>query len=359
MGFDTHDAAALARAVTLAERGRGEVEPNPPVGAVLYRRAEILGEGFHAAYGAAHAEVAALAGRERAPADATLAVTLEPCSSRGPEKKQPPCVDALLRAGVRRVVVGELDPDPRHAGRGLAVLSAAGVEVVVAPAGTVPARLLAEFRVQLARDRPYVLLKWAQSLDGRWADPTGRERWLSSEESRAQVHRLRACVDAILVGAGTVLADDPLLLARPPGPRPLVRIVVDARARVSSSAQLFRTSDRGAVWWVTGREAPGAVAAGVERIGLAHPHDLGGELLPELRRRGIARLLVEGGPTVAAAFLRAGVVDRAWVFVAPVLFGATAGEGPALGRGLEVAARPRVDQVERCGCDAWFKLSWS
>jgi diaminohydroxyphosphoribosylaminopyrimidine deaminase/5-amino-6-(5-phosphoribosylamino)uracil reductase len=287
-------------------------------------------------------------------------VTLEPCSARDAAKKQPPCLDALLRAKVRRVVIGELDPDPRHSGRALEELRRAGIEVVVAPAGSVPERLLADFRSQLRSSRPWVILKWAQGLDGRWDSPPG-ERWLSSEESRTAVHRLRAHVDAVLVGSGTVIADDPRLTARPPGRRPLVRIALDARARVSPASQLFTSEDGGPVWWVTARGAKAKVPRGVERLELTSPHALAQEVLPELRRRGVRRLLVEGGPTIAAAFLRENAVDRACVFVAPLLRGAGGG-APALGLGaaeLPSATKPRVEGVERSGCDALFKLSWS
>jgi diaminohydroxyphosphoribosylaminopyrimidine deaminase/5-amino-6-(5-phosphoribosylamino)uracil reductase len=361
MAFDAHDAAALARAVALAHQGRGEVEPNPPVGAVVYAGARTLAEGFHAAYGERHAEVEALGRLAALPAGASLAVTLEPCSATGGAKKQPPCADEIVRCGVRRVVVGEIDPDPRHEGRAIDVMRRAGIEVVLAPAGAVPPSLLAEFRAHLGRDRPYVILKWAQGLDGRWRGAAPAERWISGEESRREVHRLRAHVDGVLVGSGTVMADDPLLTARPPGRRPLHRIAVDARARVPRGARLFATAGEGPVLWVTGplrdREPP----EGVERIELAAPHDVAGSLLPELKRRGVQRLLVEGGPTVAAAFLRAEVVDRAWVFVAPVVHGGSS-QGPGLGIGgaaLDRTLRPRVEGVERIGCDSWFKLCWS
>jgi diaminohydroxyphosphoribosylaminopyrimidine deaminase/5-amino-6-(5-phosphoribosylamino)uracil reductase len=361
VSFDAHDAAALARAVELAERGRGEVEPNPPVGAVLYRGEQLIATGFHRQYGEAHAEAEALAACREVPPDATLAVSLEPCSARDAAKKQPPCVEAIARRGVRRVVIGELDPDRRHQGRALAELGQAGIEAVVAPAGSVPAALLGEFRRHLARTRPYVLLKWAQGLDGKWRGASEQERWISSEASRREVHRLRAHVDAVLIGAGTAIADDPLLTARPPGARPLLRVVLDGRARVPAGARLFTTKGEGPVVWITGLEARAPTPAGVERVELAAPHDLEGAVLPELKRRGVARLLVEGGPTVAAAFLRAGLVDRAWVFVAPVLHGGGDGTAPRLGAGeaaLGSTARMKVESVARSGDDAWFRLCW-
>lgn len=355
MPFDEHDARALRRAVEIARGGATEVEPNPQVGALLYRGAEILSEGFHRMYGDAHAEVEALRGRERVPEGASFAVTLEPCSASG--KKTPPCVGALLRAQVRRLVVGEVDPDPRHAGRGLEELAAAGVEVVRAPAGFVPDDLLAGFRLHLTRTRPWVVLKWACGLDGRWGGASPEERSVSGEAALAEVQRLRGHVDAVLVGSGTVVRDDPRLTARPPGPRAPVRVVLDRRGRVSPGARLFGDPAAGAVFWFTSKA--GAAPAGVERIALA-PDGGFDAALAELRTRGISRLLVEGGPTLAAALLREGRVDQAWVFVAAALFAGSDLAGLGCGDALLARTlRPRVTSVERCGCDAWFKLSFS
>jgi diaminohydroxyphosphoribosylaminopyrimidine deaminase/5-amino-6-(5-phosphoribosylamino)uracil reductase len=357
--FDEHDGRALRRAVELAARGRTEVEPNPPVGAVVHRAGELLAEGFHRMYGEAHAEVEALRGLAAAPAGATLVVSLEPCSSTG--KKTPPCVPAIVQAGIRRVVVGEVDPDPRHSGRGLRELEAAGIAVVRAPEGSVPADLLAEFRLHLARRRPWTVLKWACGLDGGW---TSSERWVSGEAARAEVHRLRGHVDAIVVGSGTVLSDDPQLTARSPdspvspGPRTPARVVVDRRARVPASARAFQGAPTPPALWFT--RAPGDAPPGVERVALERLAAGGDELEAvgvELRRRGLARILLEGGPTLAAAFLRAGAVDHAWVFVAAK---ASAGAAVRLATGdarLDADFRPRVLDVQRCGDDAWFKLA--
>jgi diaminohydroxyphosphoribosylaminopyrimidine deaminase/5-amino-6-(5-phosphoribosylamino)uracil reductase len=355
MPFDEHDATALRRAVEAARRGATEVEPNPQVGAVIYRGAEFLSEGFHRSYGEAHAEIEALRNLASVPNDATLAVTLEPCSASG--KKTPPCVAALLRARIRRVVVGEADPDPRHAGRGLTELTAAGVDVVRAPDGFVARDLLADFRAHLARTRPWVVLKWACGLDGRWSGASAAERWVSGAEARREVHRLRGHVDAVLVGSGTVLRDDPQLTARPPGPRTPTRVVFDRRGRVPPAARVFRDPAGGPVWWLTAQA--GAAPTGVERVALAADRRLDA-VLAELRRRGVTRLLVEGGPTLAAAFLREGLVDQAWAFVAAAVFAGR--ELVGLGCGDAVVTRtlrPRVMSVERCGCDAWFKLAFS
>jgi len=353
--FDEHDARALARAVELAEGGRGWVEPNPPVGAVAYRGPEVLAEGWHRAWGGLHAERDLLAGLTAAlPDDASIAVTLEPCCSHG---KQPPCTEALREAGARRVVVGEVDPDPRHEGRGLEILREAGMEVLEAPAGSVPDSLLAEFRRSLGRRRPEVLLKWAADLDGCWAPSAGEDRWVSGEEARAEVHRLRAHVDGILVGSGTVLDDDPRLTARPSGMRPLKRVVLDGRGRLPPDSTLVRSLAEGPVLHVT--HADTTTPAGVERLEVRSVRHLEEEVLPALGEAGIARLLVEGGPTDARAFLDAGMVDRAWVFVAPLLFGGEAAGGPRLAQyALAATQRPQVEEVRRIGCDAWFRLHW-
>ena len=375
--FTATDAQAFVRAVLLAKRGAGHVEPNPCVGAVIHVDGRIVAEGFHAEYGEAHAEEAALAAFTATNAGevdrraATLVVTLEPCSSSGGAKKREPCVEAIVASGIGRVVIGADDPDPRHQGRAYERLRAAGVEVVVAPRGTVPEELLAPFRRHLRSGRPHLVLKWAQTSDGRWSLP-GR-RYLASDESLRAVHRLRAHCDAIAVGSGTLLADDPLLTVRPPElrtiARPLIRIVLDGRGRAPTDSQLFRTAALGPVWWITGRAGVPSVSAnpptpsGVERIELAQPHDLADSLLPELRRRGVARLLVEGGPTLAAALLAAGVVDRLLVFVAPDRPDADPRDQAAfdasLRRLLGSSAMPRLEAVELSGCDACFQLSFS
>ncbi|MBM4015672.1 MAG: bifunctional diaminohydroxyphosphoribosylaminopyrimidine deaminase/5-amino-6-(5-phosphoribosylamino)uracil reductase RibD, partial [Planctomycetes bacterium] len=256
--------AALARALELAARGHGRVEPNPPVGAVLLRADAAIGEGWHREYGGPHAEAEALQAARASPAGATLVVTLEPCLARGGAKKQPPCVDAIVAAGIARVVVGAVDPDPRHAGAGLARLAAAGIEVALAQgeAARQSAATIGRFAAWLQRRRPWVILKWAEGTDGAWSVPAGRDRWLSSPESRQRVHALRAAVDAIVVGAATVVSDDPLLDARPPGPRPLLRVVVDARGRVPASARCFTAHPAARTLHVVGPQAAMPAAAG-------------------------------------------------------------------------------------------------
>jgi diaminohydroxyphosphoribosylaminopyrimidine deaminase/5-amino-6-(5-phosphoribosylamino)uracil reductase len=314
------DQAHLRRALELAEGGRGMVSPNPLVGAVLARDGEVVGEGFHAELGGPHAERAALAdcvARGHDPAGATMYVTLEPCAHEG---RQPPCVDALLEAGVGRVVIASDDPSEKAAGRGPGILRDGGVEVAFASGEeATAARLLNQpFRKHARTGLPLVTLKLAISLDGRTAPAAGDSPWISGEASRALVHRWRAESDAIAVGIGTALADDPLLTARDrAGARQPLRVVFDRRARLPLESQLLRTLDLSPVLVVIGPETDAAALreAGVEILvadGIA-------PALADLGRRGITSLFLEGGPTLAGAFAAAGEIDESRVFVAPVL----------------------------------------
>src|SRR5437764_12544149 len=214
------DGQWMRRALELAERGRGYVEPNPLVGAVVVRDGRLVGAGWHQRYGQAHAEVNALAAAGEAARGATLYVTLEPCCHVG---KTPPCTDAVIRAGVARVVAAMSDPFPQVAGRGAELLRQAGLAVEVGPCEAEARRLNAPYLKLLARGRPYVHAKWAMTLDGKIATRSGDSKWISNRASRQVVHDLRGRVDGIVVGAGTALADDPQLTARPPGPRTAVR----------------------------------------------------------------------------------------------------------------------------------------
>ena len=324
------DQGHLRRALELAGRGRGRVSPNPLVGAVVVRDGEVIGEGFHAELGGLHAERAALADcRERGedPAEATMYVTLEPCAHQG---RQPPCVEAVLEAGIGRVVVASDDPSEKAAGRGPGILRDGGVEVAFAAgAETAAARLLNQpFRKHARTGLPLVTLKLAMSLDGRTATAPGDSSWISGEESRALVHRWRAESDAIAVGIGTVLADDPLLTARSPNARQPVRVVFDSQARLPLDSQLLATLDESPVLVVTSQDAdPVRVNtlrdAGAETLvaGGATAADRIGSALADLGRRDVTSLFLEGGRTLAAAFLAAGQLDESRTFIAPVLLG--------------------------------------
>lgn len=344
------DQAHLRRALELAERGRGRVSPNPLVGAVVVKDGKIIGEGYHAELGGLHAERAALADcRERGedPAGATMYVTLEPCAHQG---RQPPCVEAVLEAGIGRVVIASEDPSEKAAGRGPGILRDGGVEVVFAAgAEAASAWLLNQaFRKHARTGLPLVTLKLAMSLDGRTSTAPGDSPWISGELSRALVHRWRAESDAIAAGIGTVLADDPLLTARAADPesgspfgriadqrtaartmRQPLRTIFDSQARLPLHSQLLATLDQSPVLVVTSPDAdPDRLAAlrnaGAEILvaGGATSADRISSALADLGRRGVTSLFLEGGQTLASAFLAAGQVDESRTFIAPMLLGA-------------------------------------
>jgi diaminohydroxyphosphoribosylaminopyrimidine deaminase/5-amino-6-(5-phosphoribosylamino)uracil reductase len=325
------DQGHLRRALELAERGRGRVSPNPLVGAVVVKDGAVIGEGFHAELGGLHAERAALADcRERGegPAGATMYVTLEPCAHEG---RQPPCVEAILEAGISRVVIASEDPSEKASGRGPGILRDGGVEVsFAAGAEAAAARLLNQpFRKHARTGLPLVTLKLAMSLDGRTAPAPGDSPWISGELSQALVHRWRGESDAIAVGIGTVLADDPLLTARhPDSTRQPLRVVFDSQARLPLDSQLMTTLDRSPVLVIASPEAdPSRTTAlreaGAETLiaGGATPTDRITTALADLGRREITSLFLEGGPTLASAFLVADQLDESRTFVAPILLG--------------------------------------
>jgi diaminohydroxyphosphoribosylaminopyrimidine deaminase/5-amino-6-(5-phosphoribosylamino)uracil reductase len=346
----------MRRALELAERGRGGVEPNPLVGAVVVRGRQLVGEGWHRRYGEAHAEVNALAAAREAARDATLYVTLEPCCHHG---KTPPCTDAVLRAGVRRVVAAMLDPFPAVAGKGVELLRAAGVEAEVGVCETEARRLNAPYLKLLAKGQPYVHTKWAMTLDGKTATRTGDSKWISNRASRHRTHELRGRMDAILIGVGTALADDPLLTSRPPGPRTATRVVLDSAARLPTSSQLAQTAREVPTLIATAGDPPAERAAGLRALGCElidlppveqRPAVL--SLLDELGRRRMTNVLVEGGAAVLGSFFDAGAIDEVHVFIAPRLVGGASARTPVAGRGVERLAEAlalaewRVEQVE-------------
>jgi diaminohydroxyphosphoribosylaminopyrimidine deaminase/5-amino-6-(5-phosphoribosylamino)uracil reductase len=346
----------MRQALDLAERGRGYVEPNPLVGAVVVRDNRVVGEGWHRRYGEAHAEVNALDQAGVLARGATLYVTLEPCCHHG---KTPPCTGAVLRAGVRRVVAAMLDPFGQVAGRGAAQLRGAGVEVTVGPGEAEARRLNAPYLKLLAAGRPYVHAKWAMTLDGKIATRTGDSRWISNESSRARVHALRGRMDAILVGFGTALADDPQLTARPPGPRTPLRVVLDSQGRLPPASRLAATAREIPVLVVTSEQADRGRVGELTALGcewLALPAEEGrpsvAALLGELGRRRLTNLLVEGGAGVLGSFRDADAVDEVHVFIAPRLVGGAGAKTPVAGRGVDRIAEAlglaklRVEMIE-------------
>lgn len=347
----TADREHLRRALELAEGGRAKVSPNPLVGAVIVREGQVVGEGFHAELGGLHAERAALEdcrARGADPAGATMYVTLEPCAHEG---RQPPCADAVLEAGIARVVVASDDPSEKASGRGPGLLREGRVEVELATGEEAEAaRLLNQpFRKHARTGLPLVILKLAMSLDGGTVTAPGESPWISGEPSRDLVHRWRAESDAIAAGVGTVLADDPLLTARPnasgvpfpdiererhtgTGLRQPLRVVFDRRARLPLESQLMRTLDASPVLVVTAPEADASRLAALREAGAETLVADGIEAaLAELGRRGVTSLFLEGGRILANAFADVEMVDEARIFVAPVLAGARA----TIGAGVE------------------------
>lgn len=353
------DASWMQRALTLAAQGQGAVEPNPMVGAVLLDASgKLLSEGWHRRYGGPHAEVDALTGVGDAARGGTLYVTLEPCSHYG---KTPPCTDAVLRSGVKRVVVAMPDPFPQVNGRGLAILRDAGIDVTVSIEQSAAERLNAPYLKRVRTGQPWVIAKWAMTLDGKIATATGDSRWISGPGSRARVHELRGRVDGILVGRGTLVADDPLLTARPAGPRVASRIILTGSGQLPDKAKLRETITEAAVIIVAPKDAGGAisgwVADGAEHLPLAEGAEAIPSLLKELGRRGMTNLLVEGGAGVLGSFFAAGAVDEAWVYVAPKVVGG-AGPGPVAGPGVERIAdawQAASLSMERIEDDVWIR----
>lgn len=348
----------MRRALALAAAGRGSVSPNPLVGAVIVGSGgELLGAGWHAELGGPHAEVAALAdarSRGADPAGATMHVTLEPCAHHG---RQPPCTDAILAAGIARIVIGCDDPSDKAAGRGPGILRDGGVEVEWAGGeDATAARLLNQpFRKHARTGRPLVVLKAALTLDGRTATGPGDSRWISGPASRELVHRWRAEADAVAIGIGTALADDALLTARDVGARRQPRrIVFDSAARLPVASKLAASAADSPVVVIAAATAPAERTAALERAGVevalcpGEGPDRVVAALDELGRRGVTSLLLEGGATLAGAFRDAGELDELRLFYAPIVLGGDDARPVIGGRGS-----PRIDAAGRALAVEW------
>jgi diaminohydroxyphosphoribosylaminopyrimidine deaminase/5-amino-6-(5-phosphoribosylamino)uracil reductase len=346
------DLTFLERAFSLAEKGRYSVSPNPMVGAVVVRDGRVVGEGHHRRAGEPHAEILALREAGKRAHGADLYLTLEPCAHQG---RTPPCAPALIAAGLRRVVVASSDPNPLVAGRGIAALRRAGVEVIRAPRSwrEREAAQNAKFRTWIASGRPLVLAKWASTLDGRIASAAGKSRWLTGERARRRALALREEYDAVLVGAGTVIADDPRLTRRLGWNRaaPHWRIVLDGRLRTPEDARVFRGPGRALVVTAVSARHPKArrlASRGVVVWSL--PSRTRGRvdlrrLLRELARRDVASLIVEGGAETLGSFFSAGLVDRVAVFLAPRILGGARAPAAVGGLGFALGRTPRLDQI--------------
>jgi diaminohydroxyphosphoribosylaminopyrimidine deaminase/5-amino-6-(5-phosphoribosylamino)uracil reductase len=339
----------LSRAIEIAARGRGRVHPNPVVGAVVVKDGTVLGEGWHAEYGGDHAEVNAIAACNGADlTGATIYVSLEPCCHQG---KTPPCTEAILSEGIKRVVVASDDPTEKASGRGLGILRDEGVTVDVAGGELAARARLANqaFRKHARSGRPWVLFKSAMTLDGKVATRTGDSKWISSESSRELAHRWRASVDAVVVGIGTALADDPQLTARIEDPDPTVpplrqprRVVFDATGRLPLDSQLVQQAPEIPLTVVVSRAAPRSAAdalknAGADVIVATGEHEPARvrSALDQLGEAGIHAVLLEGGPHLAGAFLDAGEIDEVRLFLAPLLLGGSKARDPLEGEGVE------------------------
>ena len=342
-GSEESDRTFMTAALALARRGLGRVWPNPAVGCILVKEGRVVGRGWTQAGGRPHAETEALARAGAAAKGSTAYVTLEPCSHHG---KTGPCADALAAAGIARAVVALGDPDPRVAGRGIARLERAGVAVSLGLMSAEAAELNAGFLSLQKKGRPLVTWKTATTLDGKIATREGESRWITGELARARAHLLRAAHDAVAVGIGTAFADDPELTCRLPGLEAAspVRIVVDGRLRLPLTSRLIASARATPSWIITRSDAPAErrqvlLDAGVEVIAV-EPGEGDRPSLPEalaeLGKRGLTRLLLEGGSQLVAAFLRAGLVDRIAWFRASSIFG---------GDGLPTAAAFGVERI--------------
>ncbi|MBC8352709.1 MAG: bifunctional diaminohydroxyphosphoribosylaminopyrimidine deaminase/5-amino-6-(5-phosphoribosylamino)uracil reductase RibD [Planctomycetes bacterium] len=335
----------MMHAIKLARRGEGAVEPNPMVGCVIVRDDEVVGEGWHQQFGGPHAEVLALNDAGDDARGATMSVTLEPCCHQG---KTPPCADAMVRSGIKHVVVAQRDPFPKVSGGGLRVLREAGITVDVGVCEGPARRLNAPYLKLVETGKPWVIAKWAMSLDGKIATRTGNSQWISNEASRAVVHKIRGRVDAIIVGSGTARVDDPMLTARPPGPRVATRIVLDSAASLSVDSQLVQTTDTAPVLVVATSDAPAENVTRLMNSGCevlvcdgTTPAERLRNLLADLGQRRMTNVLVEGGATLLGTLRDADAIDEAHVFIAPKIVGGANALSPIGGSGLEIISNTK------------------
>jgi diaminohydroxyphosphoribosylaminopyrimidine deaminase/5-amino-6-(5-phosphoribosylamino)uracil reductase len=337
----------MSLALDLAIRGRGMVEPNPMVGAVLVKGNTVVGVGWHQRFGGLHAEIEALNQAGDKAFGSTLFVSLEPCSHHG---KTPPCANAILNSGISKVFVAMRDPNPLVAGKGIGFLQSNGIEVEVGVGKEKAEFINAPFIKYHLHSKPFVIAKWAMSLDGKIATKTGESKWISNDKCRERVHQLRGLVDAILVGVGTVDLDDPMLNARPEGPRKQMRVVIDPKARISLSSRIVQSA----------RDFPTIIAvhenasrelkeklqdSGCELLELTSNNsaEIVDELLMLLGKKGIQNLLVEGGGKTLGSFFDADQVDEIQVYIAPFIIGGSDAISPVAGVGiLEMAQRRKI-----------------
>ena len=352
----TETATPMERAISLARQARGHTSPNPPVGAVVVKDGVVVGEGRTQPAGEHHAEIVALQQAGHSAAGATLYTTLEPCCHFG---RTPPCTQAVISAGITGVHVAVIDPNPRVCGQGLAELEQAGITVVREPSAAAE-ELYEAFTKRIKTGLPFVVAKFAMSLDGKIATHTGDSKWVTGPKARALVQDMRRAADAVMVGSTTVLADDPQLTARDDTGAPLdrqpLRVVLDTRCRIPPGSKMFREPGRTLVF--VSEEAPISDTARLTSAGAeVVPAELGNDgrvdaarVLAELGRRGVVNLLVEGGGTVLGSLFDAGLVDQIQAFVAPVIIGGAGAASPVQGQGVESMAQ--AWRLERASLEA-------
>ena len=335
---DDADLQWMRHAIDVARRGQGAVEPNPMVGCVLIKDGQLLAEGWHEAFGQAHAEVNALKQVSgQGLSDVTMYVTLEPCSHQG---KTPPCSQTVVQSGIRRVVIAMQDPFPEVDGSGITQLKEAGIEVTVGVAKTEAQQLNAPYIMKQTQHRPWIIGKWSMTLDGKIATRSGSSQWISNEQSRAIAHDLRGRVDAVMVGHQTALDDDPQLTARPTGMRTASRVVVASKPALSLEANLVTTAHKIPVIVTAG---PNADPSHIERLrdhGVnvwesAIDESILPELLSKLAKQGCTNVLVEGGAELLGSLMDQQLLDEAHVFIAAKLVGSSAAPSPIGGLGIE------------------------
>ena len=353
-----NDEDYMRRALELAEKGRGHVSPNPMVGAVIVRDGRIISSGYHHQIGDLHAERDALSRCTEPTQGATIYVTLEPCCHYG---KQPPCTDALIAAGFSRVVVGSGDPNPLVAGKGLKILRDAGIEVTEHVLEDECRALNEVFFHYIQTRRPLVIMKYAMTLDGKIACYTGESRWVTGEQARRHVHELRHACSAIMVGIGTVLADDPLLTCRLEGGVDPIRVVCDTALKIPIGSQIVQTAHEVPTLIATcsadAEKRAALEARGCELVDVARASDGHldlGALINLLGAREIDSVILEGGATLNWAAVKAGIVDKVLAYLAPKFFGGAQAKTPVGGQGFASPADAlelRIKSVERLGDD--------
>ena len=348
-------------ALVLARRGEGRTRPNPPVGAVVVAHDLEVGHGYHARAGAPHAEIAALNKANTKAKAATLYVTLEPCSTHG---KTPPCVDAIISAGIQRVVVGVRDPNPKHKGRGLRMLRKAGVDVEVGVCAKDAQALIEPFSRWVSSGRPFITLKLGISFDGRIADREGRSKWITSPSARARVQELRARVDAVMVGCGTIRADNPSLLYRGRRTNHLYRVIVDPQGKTPGKSQVLNDDFRDKTVIAVREDLPEskthrfeARGATVWRVPMVKGTFSMASLAARMGELGLIHVLCEGGGVLAAGLIEENLVDEYRFFVAPKIIGGREATPSVGGTGWQLPSAPQLVFVEAkpCGPDLFLR----